>query len=244
MKISGVVITLNEEAKIEACIRSLQKVCSEVVVLDSGSEDQTVALCQKWGARVLHHPFEGHIQQKNRVLQEAQNPYVLSLDADEVLSDALIASIQEATKRNQEPVAYRVRRLNNYCGQWIRYGAWNPDYKIRLWPKDRGAWGGQNPHDRVVIDSDLPFKDLAGPLLHYSYDTPGELRIQSEKFAAISARERRAKGSVSPSWPLLRAAFRWVRDLVFKGGFLDGKAGWIIAYENARYTYLKYRPLP
>lgn len=242
--ISGVVIALNEAKKIEACIRSLQKVCYEVVVLDSGSTDQTVNLAQGLGAKVLYHPFEGHIQQKNRALLEVQGPYVLSLDADEVLSDSLISSIQKLKFDNKEPLAYRMPRLNRYCGQWIRYGAWNPDLKIRLWPLGSGHWGGRNPHDQVILEPGIPVLNLQGPILHYSYDHPQELRIQSEKFARIAAKERLARGPGTFAWPLVRAIFRWIRDIVIKRGFLDGKAGWTIAYENARYTYLKYSLKP
>lgn len=244
MGISGVVIALNEANKIEACIRSLQKVCFEVVVLDSGSTDQTVTLAQLLGAKVIYHPFDGHIQQKNRALGEVQGPYVLSLDADEVLSEPLITSIQKLKLDKNKLTAYRMPRLNRYCGQWIRYGAWNPDLKIRLWPLGQGQWGGRNPHDQVILEPQIMIVDLHGPLLHYSYDQPHELRIQSEKFARIAARERLAHGSKSLAWPLPRAAFRWIRDIVIKRGFLDGKAGWKIAYENARYTYLKYSLKP
>ena len=244
MDISGVVIALNESAKIEACVRSLQRVCKEVIVLDSGSQDDTVARCEQLGAKVFYHAFEGHIQQKNQALTHALGPYVLSLDADEVLSEDLIQSIKKAFSKNTGPIAYRMPRLNQYCGQWIRYGAWNPDRKIRLWPLGMAHWGGQNPHDRVITGPDLPIVDLQGSILHYTYDTTEELRIQSNKFAAIAARERHAHGTPGFSWPILRAAFRWFRDYVLKRGFLDGKAGWTIAYENARYTYLKYHLKP
>jgi glycosyltransferase involved in cell wall biosynthesis len=244
MDISGVVIALNESAKIEACVRSLQRVCKEVIVLDSGSQDDTVARCEQLGAKVFYHPFEGHIQQKNQALTYALGPYVLSLDADEILSEDLIHSISEALSKNTGPIAYRMPRLNRYCGQWIRYGAWNPDRKIRLWPLGKAHWGGHNPHDRVITPPDLPIVDLQGSILHFSYDTPEELRIQCNKFATIAARERLAHERRSMAWPLPRAIFRWVRDILFKRGFLDGKAGWKIAYENARYTYLKYSLKP
>ncbi|MFM7379483.1 MAG: glycosyltransferase family 2 protein, partial [Bacteroidota bacterium] len=159
MEISGVVIAFNEEAKIEACLRSLREVCDEIIVLDSGSSDGTVVIAQNLGAKVFTRTFQGYVEQKNAVIQFAKNEWILSLDADEVLSQELI----EAILRIKDPLpqtAFRFKRLNNYCGKWIRHGAWYPDRKIRLWHQHLGTWGGQNPHDRVIVQAGVTIVDI------------------------------------------------------------------------------------
>jgi glycosyltransferase involved in cell wall biosynthesis len=239
MIISGVVIACNEETKIEACLRSLLKVSDQVVVLDSGSSDRTVELARSLGAEVHFQTFKGHIQQKNSVVNLAKHNWVLSLDADEVLSDELIAAIQ-AMDAPASTTAFRIKRLNNYCGQWIRYGAWYPDRKIRLWHKEYGTWGGRNPHDEVKVREGVAVVDIPGNILHYSYDNPEDLGIQCEKFADIARGEMHKSGAKRWRLPLIRALFKFCRDYFLKLGMLDGKAGLIIAFHNARYTYLKY----
>jgi len=239
MKISGVIIACNEEDKIEACIRSLLKVAKQVVVLDSGSSDRTVELARSLGAQVHFQAFLGHIQQKNTAVNLAEHDWVLSLDADEVLSDELIVAIQGLDSKSPA-TAYRFRRLNNYCGKWIRYGAWYPDRKIRLWHRKHGIWGGRNPHDEVQILEGVKVVDIPYHILHYSYDKPEDLRIQCEKFADIARHEMDQSGAARWRLPLARALFKFCRDYFLKLGMLDGKAGLVIAYHNARYTYLKY----
>ena len=148
--LSGVVITFNEEEKIEQCIRSLFMVCDEVVVLDSHSTDRTQAIAQAAGATVVKHAFDGHVQQKNRAISFTQFPYILSLDADEELNVELIEAIKKE-KNNWTSDAYSMNRLNRYGIQWIRHGAWYPDKKIRLWKRDIGKRAGENPHDHVSV---------------------------------------------------------------------------------------------
>ncbi len=243
MKISGVVIAFNEEAKIEACLRSLNLVCDEIIVLDSGSTDRTVSIACALGAKVHFQVFQGHIEQKNTAIQFAKNNWVLSLDADEVLSEELISAIHQI--RGALPTkAFRFPRLNNYCGQWIRYGAWYPDRKIRLWHRHYGTWGGRNPHDQVLVQKAVAVVDLPFDILHYSYDKPEDLRLQSDKFAAIARSTLNKEGSNACRLPLPRALFKFLRDYIFKQGILDGKAGLVIAFHNARYTYLKYSNKP
>lgn len=239
MKISGVVIAFNEEAKIEACLRSLREVCDEIIVLDSGSSDSTVAIAQDLGAKIFTQAFQGHIEQKNAAIQFAKNQWILSLDADEVLSPELIEAILRIKAPNPQ-TAFRFKRLNNYCGKWIRHGAWYPDRKIRLWHQQHGTWGGQNPHDQVIVQAGVAVVDIPLNILHYSYDKPEELRQQSDKFAAIARSQLQMKGEVVWRFPIIRAIFKFCRDYIFKLGFLDGKAGYVIAFHNARYTYLKY----
>jgi len=171
IKLSAVIITFNEERNIGRCLESLRGVVDDIVVVDSFSTDKTEAICLEHGARFVKHAFAGHIEQKNWAITQALYPHVLSLDADEALSDVLKQSILNA-KANFNKQGYYMNRLTNYCGQWIRHSDWYPDRKLRLWDARKGSWGGTNPHDKYsLLAGDKESDWLKGDLLHYSYYT-------------------------------------------------------------------------
>jgi len=243
VKLSGVIISFNEEKKIERCINSLLKVCDEVVVLDSFSTDRTCELAEKLGAKVFQHAFDGHIQQKNRAITYASSPYILSLDADEELSNELINSIL-GVKKDWTSDMYGMNRLNNYGGQWIRHGAWYPDKKLRLWDSRKGHWGGDNPHDKFIPEDGCTISHLKGDLLHYTMDGYEDLKRQSEKFAQISAMAMHQKGRATNKMQVIfKSCFRFIKEYFLLLGFLDGRAGYEIARMNAKYVKLKYMKL-
>jgi len=251
MQISAVIITKNEERNIERCLQSLQGFADEIVVVDSFSTDATKEICEKYTniplvkIRFIEHIFEGHIEQKNYAMQQAIFPFVLSLDADEVLSEPLRQSIQKI-KNSDLPEsyyadAYKFNRLNNYCGKWIRHGGWYPDTKIRLWKKNKGCWGGTNPHDMVVMQANTKIVYLKGDLLHYTYNSISEHIQQMEKFSTIAAEHAKKNGKkVSLPLILLKTKWKFIRDYIFKCGFLDGYYGYVICKINAMTTFLKY----
>src|SRR5262245_55788275 len=142
--LSVVIITYNEEHNIARCIDSVKTVANEVIVLDSFSTDQTVAIARLHGAIVYQEKFRGYIGQKNLAMQFASHNYILSLDADEALDDKLAASILKA-KKSFSSRAYRMNRCTNFCGRFIRHGLWYPDRKIRLFDRRIAKWGGLNP---------------------------------------------------------------------------------------------------
>ncbi|HEX3008578.1 MAG TPA: glycosyltransferase family 2 protein [Bacteroidales bacterium] len=144
--ISAVIITFNEENNIERCIRSLEGIADEIIVVDSYSTDNTVEIALNLGAIVYKQVFLGHVEQKNFALSKTSHSHVLSLDADEELSDKLRESILEV-KENWTHDGYYFKRLTNYCGRWIKHTSWYPSKKLRLWDKAKGEWGGVNPHD-------------------------------------------------------------------------------------------------
>ena len=148
--LSAVIITWNEEDNIGRCIDSLWHVADEVIVLDSYSSDNTVAIARQKGAIVKQEKFSGYKQQKNKALQLATHDYVLSLDADEMLSSKLIKSILEVKKEFKHK-AYFMNRFNNYCGRFIKHGLWYPNQKLRLFDKRIALWGGMNPHDKIEL---------------------------------------------------------------------------------------------
>ena len=243
MKISAVVITFNEERNIGRCLDSLAGVADEIVVMDSFSTDGTENICRAKGARFLQHAFEGHIEQKNRALAQANYPHVLSLDADEALSETLRDAIL-AVKNDWRYDDYTMNRLTNYCGQWIWHSGWYPDRKLRLFDRRKGQWGGTNPHDRVEMQAGATTAQLPGDLLHFSYYTVNEHLERARRYADIAARAMRAQGKRGAPVQLLISPFaKFVRNYILKKGFLDGRAGWTICKIAALETYWKYRNL-
>lgn len=239
--LSVVIITYNEADCIARCIESTLAVADEVIVVDSFSTDDTVVIAKAMGAKVVQHKFEGHIAQKNYAASLATKDYILSLDADEMLSDALRESIA-AFLQQPDAISCKMNRLNNYCGQWIKHGGWYPDRKLRLWKKGSGAWGGINPHDRFAItETNAKITTLSGDILHYSYASIAAHISQSENFAKISAASLFVAGKKANLINrFISPAAKFVQDYIFKMGFLDGKNGWEIALISAKATSLKY----
>lgn len=238
--LSVVIITFNEEKNIERCLESVIPIAEEVVVLDSFSTDRTLDICQKWGVKVEQHSFDGHIQQKNRALELATHDWVLSLDADEALSGALQTSIQH-WKKQQHPIPAWMNRKTNYCGQWIHHSGWYPDRKLRLFNRHQARWGGQNPHDKIVLDPGISSTRIQGDLLHYSYYTVEEHMERARKYAQISAKAMKSNGKrlfwFQQYW---NPVMKWIKCYLIRGGFRDGKAGWTICKIAALETYWKY----
>lgn len=239
IRLSAVIIAYNEERHLARCLQSLQGVADEVVVVDSGSTDATVAICRRMGARVVQHPFEGFGRQKNYAVQQAQYDWILNLDADEALDDTLRQSLI-AVKQAPAAQAYFVRRRNNFCGQWIRYGAWYPDVKIRFWNRTFGQWTDALVHEQVVLREGTATATLKGHLLHYTADNVEQYRQHLSRFAAAAARAMYQQGRAPAGGAGLRAAWMFVRSYLLRLGFLDGRNGWIIARLIAEYTYMKY----
>lgn len=246
VKISAVIITFNEEKNIQRCLNSLEGVVDEIVVVDSFSTDKTQEICKKHNVQFVSHAFEGHIQQKNWAITQASNKYVLSLDADEALSEELKKSILEV-KNNWQHEGYCFNRMTNYCGKWIKHGHWYPDVKLRLWDSTKGKWGGKNPHDTYLLNSGEKGKHIKGDLHHYSYYTVEEHWKQADKFSTIAAKAYHEAGKKS-SWfkVMFSPLSRFVSSYFFNGGFLDGQYGWVIAritYWETRQKYLKLKEL-
>ncbi|HYG50243.1 MAG TPA: glycosyltransferase family 2 protein [Flavobacteriales bacterium] len=244
IKLSVVIITFNEEHNIGRCLESVKDIADEVVVLDSFSTDKTEEICRSYGVQFAQHAFDGHIQQKNRAITYASNPYVLSLDADEAIDQTLQKSILEV-KNNWRYDAYSMNRLTNYCGKWIRHGGWYPDRKLRLWDSRKGAWGGTNPHDKYeLFDKNAPTGHLKGDILHYSFYSADDHYRQAAYFSDIAAKAMFKEGRRSNFFMIwFSPVVKFVKDYIFKGGFLDGKAGYQIAKISAIYTRNKYRQL-
>lgn len=240
IKITVAIITFNEERNIDRCITSVKDIADEILVVDSFSTDKTKEICLSKGVRFVENPFKGHIEQKNFALNLATHDYILSLDADEALSTELINQIK-SIKSKFEFDGYEFNRLTNYAGFWVRHCGWYPDTKLRLIKKDSAIWGGTNPHDILIPNSNTQIKKLSGDLLHYSYDSISSHITQTNKFTTIAAKEAYARGIKSSVVKIVtRPILKFLRDYFFKLGILDGRYGFIICYINALSAFLKY----
>jgi len=240
VQISAVIITYNEERNIERCLKSLSDVADEIVVVDSYSSDRTEEICRSYNAVFIKHKFTGHIQQKNWAILQASSPYILSLDADEALSEELKAYILRV-KENWTHDGYYFNRLTSYCGKWIRHTSWYPSRKLRLWDSRKGTWGGINPHDKYEMSSGARCMYLKGDLLHYSYYSVSEHLLQINKFSSIQARSYYDRGRKAGFFNLtFRPFWRFLKDFFLLRGFMDGFYGYIVSVNSAHEVFLKY----
>lgn len=242
--LSVVIITYNEEKNIARCLQSVQPIADDIVVVDSGSQDNTRNIAERFGARIIVQPFLGYIEQKNFALDQARHEFVLSLDADEALSPQLLDSIVQLKKNGFTHMAYRMNRCSNYCGRWIRNGSWYPDRKVRLFNRLQARWGGINPHDRIILSSGKRPTQISGDILHYTYYNIEEHIDQINRFSSIQASAMLKQGRRS-NWIklLVNPAVAFIGGYVFKMGFLDGWDGLMIARGVSYLTFLKYAKL-
>lgn len=239
IKLSVVIITYNEENNIERCLQSAKEIADEIIVLDSFSTDNTKKICESYNVKFSQHNFDGHIEQKNRAVSLAENMYVLSLDADEMLSEKLTDSILEI-KQNPEFDAYYCNRLNIYCGKEIKHGNWYPDRKIRIWNKNLGVWGGENPHDTVILEKGARKRFIQGDILHYSFNSIQEHIDQINKFSKIKAESAFYKGKKTNFFKIyFKPIIKFISGYIVKFGFLDGYFGYVISRNSAFSEFLK-----
>jgi len=243
IRLSAVIITLNEERNIERCLASLQGVADEMVVVDSFSTDQTRDICKKFGARFIQRPFNGYATQKNFALQSARHDVVLNLDADEALSDELRNSIL-AVMKNWSADGYSFNRFTNYCGKWIRHCGWYPDRKLRLVDRRKAQWGGGEVHEKIIMQQGAVTQFLKGDLLHYSYYAIEEHIKQQRLFSDLAAKEAFKKGRRSTIFHvILSPAYTFIRKYFIQLGFMDGYYGWTISWVSAKANFWKYSKL-
>jgi len=242
-KLSAVIITYNEEKNISRCINSLRDIVDEIIVLDSFSTDQTIEIASQQGAKVWQEPFRGYIEQKNRAIELASYNYILSVDADEEIDKELQQSILSA-KKTFIFSAYKMKRCTNHCGRFIRYGTSYPDKKIRLFDKRVAIWGGLNPHDTVIFKKTIAVKQLKGEILHYSFPTLKEHFEKNNRYSSIVAKSYYQAGKRTSLFKVLaNPLWAFIHGFLIRRGFLNGKQGFIIAWNQARYTHLKHKKL-
>lgn len=240
-RLSATIITFNEEKHIGRCIASLQAVADEIIVVDSHSTDRTKDICLEHGVIFIEQPFLGYMEQKNFALDKASYQHVLSLDADEALSEELARSIAAEKEKGFPAAGYTMNRFNYYCGRWIRHGTYYPDRKLRLVDTKQGRWGVKNPHERIVVQESAVVKQLSGDLLHYTYQSIEAHMRQMDRFSTIAAQTLFDRGKRPSYWKMItHPAWAFFKGYVIKRGFLDGFAGFMIARMTAIQSFLKY----
>ncbi len=241
-KLSVTIITKNEENAIGDCLASVVW-ADELIVVDSGSTDKTVEICKSYGAKVLiTDDWPGFGCQKNRALSLATNEWVLSIDADEKVSEKLRDEIQDAINTNQVNVAFRLPRNSSYCGQFILHSGWRPDYVTRLFPKLGAKFSDDIVHERILFEGEI--KTLKEPLLHISYIDLEEVLDKTNRYSSDGAAMLYARGKRSSlSNAILHGFWAFVRTYFLRLGFLDGRIGFILAISNAETTYYRYLKL-
>jgi glycosyltransferase involved in cell wall biosynthesis len=239
--VSACIVCFNEKDNIKKCLESV-KWCDEIIVVDSGSTDGTVEICRQYTDKVHHNKWPGFVAQKNHALSLASNDWVLSLDADEYLSDELQTEIKSIWEKGETTVhaGFYAPRKTFYLGRWILHGGWYPDYKLRLWKKILGKWDGIDPHDRVALSQGNTLK-LNNPIIHNNYIDLSDQLSTVNKFSSTAAEALIKEGkSFSFINLVFRPPIKFIENYFFKLGFLDGMAGLIIAVNSAFYVFNKY----
>jgi glycosyltransferase involved in cell wall biosynthesis len=238
MQISATIITLNEERNIARAIDSLSCV-DEVLVVDSGSTDQTREIALRHGARVIEEPWRGYAGQKNFAAYSATHDWILSLDADEQVTPELAEEILALKRTGPAADGYSFPRLAQYLGRWIRHSGWYPDRKTRLYHRARAEWIGEYVHESVRVKGSVG--ELHGDLLHFTCGSLSEHLRTLDRYTTLAARELIEKKQPVPMRRLaLDPAWTLIRTYVLQLGFLDGPQGLAIAWMAALYTFLKY----
>jgi glycosyltransferase involved in cell wall biosynthesis len=238
MKISATIITLNEERNLPRAIESL-RCCDEILVVDSGSADRTVEIAKGYGARAIQADWRGYAGQKNYASSQAAYDWILSVDADEALSEDLEAEIWEIKKNGPRFDAYSFPRMAQYLGKWILHSGWYPDRKIRLFDRRKARWVGEYVHESVVAEHRAG--ELKGNLLHYTCSSMSEHLRSMDRYTTLAAEELVARGQRAGARRLvLDPAWTFFRTYFLHAGYLDGVEGFTIAYMASLYTFLKY----
>lgn len=244
MRISATIITLNEEKNLRRACESLQEVVDEIVVVDSLSQDRTRQVALEFTPHVYEQPFESYSKQKNFAASKAAHDWILSLDADECLSEELKHSIiQLKTLPNPTDVAaYRFARLANYLGGWIRHSGWYPDYKIRLYDRKRARWKGEFVHESLLVDGEV--KMLPGDLFHFTVNSISDHIVRLNRYTTLAANQSASEGrKVSLLKCLFAPPLTFLKTYFFQRGFLDGWRGLCIALFAGGYVFLKQAKL-
>ncbi len=241
MKISVIIITLNEIANIERCVKSLG-FADEVLVVDSGSSDDTVKVAQGLGANVISNEFEGFGQQKNFAMSKAKNDWIFFIDADEEVSGDLRESINKAVACKTDKILYSMPRLTQYCDKWIYHGGWYPSQVKRLCRKGDAIWSTPNVHEDLIPNSDVIVLPLKGDILHYSFPSLISQVETNTKWARRGAIDLKNKLGRRPYMleVLVRPKIKFVECYFIKRGFMDGVRGFFIALNAAHSQFMKY----
>ena len=242
MEISVVIITHNEEKRLEAALKSVAGIASEIIVVDRFSEDETVKIAKKYTDRIFQREWTGFADQKNFANSKARYAWILSLDADERISPELHEEISRLGREEPECAAFSMPRQTFYLGRWIRHSGWYPDRKTRLFDKDKARWKGEYVHEALVVEGET--RRLKGSLHHFTY---ANIRDQLDRINTYSdlgaqklyARKKKCRWYHLAFFPCLI----FVKSYFWRAGFLDGFAGFVISVLHGYSIFIRYAKL-
>jgi glycosyltransferase involved in cell wall biosynthesis len=238
--LSVIIITKNEAEHIERCLSSVSW-ADEIIVLDSGSTDNTVELCEVYTDKVFVTDWPGFGVQKQRALAKAQGDWVLSIDADEIVTPELKQEITLAVHQERYS-GYEIPRLSSYCGRQMRHGGWWPDHVLRLFRRECGQFTDSAVHERIVVQGEIG--QLKTPLLHDAFVNLDEVLHKVNSYSTLGAKmlyQRGVRSSFSKA--VLKGFWAFIRTYWLKSAFLDGRQGLMLSISNAEGTYYKYLKL-
>ena len=237
-RISAVLITYNEEGKIQRALASLQAVSDEIVVVDSYSTDATAEICRRYTDHVLQKSWQGYREQKQFATDQASYEWVLSLDADEVLSPQLAEEILHWKEQEGDYSGYYLPRKTFFMGRWIEHTTWYPDWQLRLFKKSCGRWEGGRVHESFQVSG--PAAKLNGPIYHQTYASFSEYLVQLESFSSLAARDHFDAGKRA-QWVhfIFYPPAIFLKNYLFRLGFLDGKPGLVVSMLAAASSLFK-----
>ncbi len=243
--LSVAMIVKNEAQDLAQCLDSVKDWADEIVILDSGSTDETEQIARRYGAKFYQHTdWQGFGKQRQLAQQYVTSDYVLWLDADERVSDELRRSIQQAVQQNQPNAVYQLPRLSEVFGRQIRHSGWYPDYVVRLYRTQFAKYGDELVHEKVHYPATAEVKKLNGDLYHYTYKDIHHYLVKSASYAKAWATQREAQGKTASLFDgVTHALGCFVKMYLLKAGFLDGKQGFLLAVLSAHSTFVKYADL-
>jgi glycosyltransferase involved in cell wall biosynthesis len=235
--ISVIVITKNEASHIGCCLKSVSW-ADEIIVLDSGSQDDTVAICRQYTDKVFETDWPGFGAQKQRALDKATGDWVLSIDADEIVTEELRAEIEQAVQQRKFD-GFEIPRLSSYCGRQMRHGGWWPDYVLRLFRRNMGRFSEAVVHEKIIVDGKVG--QLKSHFLHDTAVNLEEILHKVNSYSSLGAQMLYEKGGrASLTKAVLKAFWTFNRTYWIKAAFLDGNQGFMLSISNAEATYYKY----
>jgi len=236
--LSVVIITRNEEANIGRCLQSV-KMADEVIVVDSGSTDRTIEIARNMGAQTFSIPWAGYGQSKRKAVDRASGKWILSIDADEVISPELADEISRIISGESEFDGYFIKRKTNFLGKWIYHCGWYPDYLLRLFKKSKGNFNGNVVHEQVILDGRAGY--LNGEILHYSYTSLEKYFEKSNYYTTLGAEELLRQGKKARLYHIaVKPLAAFIKHYFIKLGFLDGISGFIISCLSSAAVFAKY----
>jgi len=242
VKISATIITLNEENNLDCCLNSLKDIVDEIVVVDSGSYDRTLEIAADYGARIFTRAWNSYSDQKNFAASQASSDWILSIDADECLGPELKSQIAALKYAGAKADAYQFSRMAFYLGRWIKHSGWYPDFKTRLYQKNKATWQGGFVHESLSVSGTVA--PLKGHLLHYTCNSLSEHLVRLDRYTSLAAQELYSRGKSSGSFQLLCSpVLTFVKSFFVKSGFRDGAHGYLIACFASFYNFMKYAKL-